>query len=197
MTQNQNAILKDILPRILKDLNHHPLTWERIGAISKTTSHPMAFVRLACSDSLTRLSYLLCEAILHKIYEAFDRIDLEGQRTHEKVRSLLHDQFQTLEEYRSALLNLQKTLSLFHIVEKLYEVVDEIWHRAGDQSTDYNFYTKRLLLGAVYIPTLKGFLKKNLTLEETMDEIDKRLKRVMKIPKLKKDLKSFFKKGLF
>ena len=33
------------------------------------------------------------------------------------------------------------------------ELCDDVWHRAGDASTDYNWYTKRLTLAAVYTST--------------------------------------------
>eukprot|EP00958_Prasinococcus_capsulatus_P010980 scaffold1077_cov388-Prasinococcus_capsulatus_cf.AAC.12 len=36
---------------------------------------------------------------------------------------------------------------------QLYVTVDEIWGSAGDTSTDYNWYTKRSLLAAVYTAT--------------------------------------------
>ncbi len=40
----------------------------------------------------------------------------------------------------------------------LYRSVDAIWHAAGDTSTDYNFYTKRMLLAGVYSATLLFWL---------------------------------------
>jgi ubiquinone biosynthesis protein COQ9 len=36
----------------------------------------------------------------------------------------------------------------------LYRTVDAIWRAAGDTSTDFNFYTKRAILAAVYSATL-------------------------------------------
>ena len=36
---------------------------------------------------------------------------------------------------------------------QLYLTVDEIWCSAGDTATDYNWYTKRSLLSAVYAST--------------------------------------------
>jgi ubiquinone biosynthesis protein COQ9 len=40
----------------------------------------------------------------------------------------------------------------------LYGTVDAIWHGVGDRSTDYNFYSKRLLLAGVYSATLVFWL---------------------------------------
>lgn len=38
-------------------------------------------------------------------------------------------------------------------VQQRAELVDDIWHACGDTSTDYNWYTKRGLLAAVYATT--------------------------------------------
>ncbi|KAF8061102.1 coq9 [Scenedesmus sp. PABB004] len=38
-------------------------------------------------------------------------------------------------------------------LELLSELVDAIWHAAGDTSTDYNWYTKRALLAGIYTAT--------------------------------------------
>ncbi len=40
----------------------------------------------------------------------------------------------------------------------LYRTVDAVWHGVGDTSTDYNFYTKRLLLAGVYSATVLAWL---------------------------------------
>jgi ubiquinone biosynthesis protein COQ9 len=61
-----------------------------------------------------------------------------------------------------------------------------MWRIAGDTSTDYNHYTKRLMLGGVYASTLlvwlddasEGFI-------ETRSFLDRRIDDVMKIEKAK------------
>jgi ubiquinone biosynthesis protein COQ9 len=36
----------------------------------------------------------------------------------------------------------------------LYRTIDRLWYAAGDSSTDFNFYTKRLILAPIYGSTL-------------------------------------------
>ncbi|MFO1241933.1 MAG: COQ9 family protein [Rickettsiales bacterium] len=43
-------------------------------------------------------------------------------------------------------------------LKTLYRTVDTIWRLAGDTSTDFNFYTKRMLLAKVYSATLLYWL---------------------------------------
>lgn len=38
-------------------------------------------------------------------------------------------------------------------LQQVATLVDDIWHAAGDKSTDHNWYTKRALLGGVYCST--------------------------------------------
>ena len=77
--------------------------------------------------------------------------------------------------------------------KNLYKSVDTMWYLAGDNSTDFNFYTKRLILSGIYWTTLLIFFNKNI--EEAENNIDKSLKRIAKLPKLKERL-SFIKENL-
>lgn len=44
-------------------------------------------------------------------------------------------------------------LNFANSVENLADLCDEIWFLAGDSSTDFNWYTKRMILSAVYTST--------------------------------------------
>jgi ubiquinone biosynthesis protein COQ9 len=68
----------------------------------------------------------------------------------------------------------------------LYATVDIIWRAAGDTSTDYNFYTKRLLLSKVYAATVRVWLEdKTGDLSDTEAFLRRRIENVMQIEKLK------------
>lgn len=64
-----------------------------------------------------------------------------------------------------------------------YDTVDVIWRAAGDTATDFNFYTKRGLLAAVYGATLLFWLddrSENCT--ATWAFLDRRIAEVMQFP---------------
>lgn len=64
--------------------------------------------------------------------------------------------------------------------------VDAIWRFAGDESTDYNYYTKRSLLFAVYSSTLIYYLSdESKNHQNTWEFLDKRIASVLKIGNLK------------
>ena len=85
--------------------------------------------------------------------------------------------------------------------KNLYNSVDNMWYLAGDNSTDFSFYTKRLTLALIYINALFIFFNKDI--EQATINIDKNLKMISNIPKFKerfsfiKDSLPIFLKGIF
>ena len=74
----------------------------------------------------------------------------------------------------------------------LYKTVDALWYAAGDTSTDFNFYTKRATLAGVYSSTLLYWLNdRSPGAAETWSFLDRRIDDVMKIEKLKSQVRSW------
>jgi ubiquinone biosynthesis protein COQ9 len=72
----------------------------------------------------------------------------------------------------------------------LYRTVDTIWRAIGDTSTDFNFYTKRAILAAVYSATLMRWFTDDSEGEAATQEfLDRRIENVMRFEKLKADLR--------
>ena len=61
-----------------------------------------------------------------------------------------------------------------------------MWYLAGDNSTDFNFYTKRLILSGIYTNALFVFFSKDM--KHVEENLNINLKRVAKIPKIKERL---------
>ena len=70
-----------------------------------------------------------------------------------------------------------------------YRTCNSIWRIAGDKSTDFSFYTRRISLAAVYTSTLLFWLndKSNNSIETELF-LDRRLKDISKISSLKRPL---------
>jgi len=68
----------------------------------------------------------------------------------------------------------------------LYRTVDTVWFAIGDTSTDFNFYSRRLLLSGVYLSTLLYWLNDNSEeSKETWGFLDRRIADVMRIERAK------------
>ena len=75
----------------------------------------------------------------------------------------------------------------------LYRTCDEIWRVSGDTSNDFSFYTKRLILSGVYTSTLLFWINEDSNnFENTEKFLDRRLKNVSSIGKIKKVSNDFF-----
>jgi ubiquinone biosynthesis protein COQ9 len=64
----------------------------------------------------------------------------------------------------------------------LYRTVDAMWFAAGDRSTDYNFYSKRLLLAGVYSSTLLYWLNdRSDDHQDSWAFLERRIGEVLKV----------------
>lgn len=73
----------------------------------------------------------------------------------------------------------------------LYRTVDLMWKTILDPSTDFNFYTKRLTLSAVYTSTFLFWLAdESEDNKDTWEFLDRRIENVMKFEKFKAKCKN-------
>lgn len=68
--------------------------------------------------------------------------------------------------------------------KNFWRTVDKIWYLAGDKATDFNYYTKRGLLFAVYKSTFLYYINTDSE-EESWVFLEKRIENVMKIGSVK------------
>lgn len=96
------------------------------------------------------------------------------------------------EAARRALAALSLPFNAGLAIKLLYKTVDAMWYAAGDTSTDFNFYTKRATLAGVYSATLLYWLSdRSPASESTWAFLDRRIDDVMKIEKLKSQVRSW------
>ncbi len=122
-----------------------------------------------------------------------------------RIKKILITRFQILDInkkfYQKTFNHLLLPSNVKVMKKSLYKAIDEMWYMAGDNSTDFNFYTKRLILASIYINAL--FIFFNSTLDDVELNIDKNLKKLSNIPKLKNKLSvladglPYFLKGIF
>ena len=122
------------------------------------------------------------------------QIDLIRLPIHKRIRKVLLSKISLMNKdkffYRSIFLNLLIPKKNFSLSSQLYNSVDQLWFIAGDSSTDFNFYTKRLILSGIYSRVMLFFFNNN-NQEELENILDESLKRVSKIPEIKSKLKIF------
>jgi ubiquinone biosynthesis protein COQ9 len=126
---------------------------------------------------------------------------LEGMKIREKIRSLIWRRLEIMEPAREAVRRALAILAMPQDVPRALRIgwrtTDLMWRIAGDTSTDFNHYTKRMTLGAVYASTLLVWLDdQSQGWQETAAFLDRRIDDVMKIEKLKAEWRGSSGRGL-
>ncbi len=90
------------------------------------------------------------------------RFDVPAMKIRERIRLAVATRLEQAEPHREAVRRAAQILAqpqnAARAARTLWRTVDSIWRATGDTSTDYNFYTKRAILAAVYSATLLYWL---------------------------------------
>ena len=123
----------------------------------------------------------------HRMIARLDKIDLDSMKIRERIAIAVRMRLEELSGQEEALRR-----SIFKSSPRyLYKTVDLIWRRAGDRAVDFNFYSKRALLATVLSSTTLYWLDdKSENHAKTWGFLDRRISDVMKIPKVKANLKN-------
>ena len=136
---------------------------------------------------------------------AMDGADLGNMRVRDRVIFGVRARLEFLAPHKEAVRKGLGVLMLpTHAIQMAnitHTTVDHIWYGAGDRSSDFNYYTKRGLLGPVYAATVLYWLNDSSENNaDTWDFLSRRIDDVLKIPpmkaKLQQALEGFLKGGL-
>ncbi len=117
---------------------------------------------------------------------------LKDMKIRERIRALIWHRIEIMGPAREAVRRAIAILAMPHnaplAVRISWRTADLMWRIAGDTSTDFNHYTKRLTLGAVYGSTLLVWLDDHSEgWIETASFLDRRIDNVMRFEKFKAD----------
>jgi ubiquinone biosynthesis protein COQ9 len=138
----------------------------------------------------------LSERSDRRMVEDMEAAGVADMKIRERIRTAVRIRLERhageREAVRRALALLALPLNAGLGLKLLYKTVDAMWYAAGDTSTDFNFYTKRATLAGVYSSTLLYWLNdRSPDAAATWEFLDRRIDDVMRIEKLKADLRSW------
>lgn len=118
---------------------------------------------------------------------AFEASASSTMKTRERIAQAIRLRLENLAPHREAVRRALALLALPHnapvAASLVWHTVDAIWYAAGDTATDFNYYTKRALLGGVYSATVFYWLDdKSEGCAETWKFLDRRLADVLRVP---------------
>ena len=154
-----------------------------------------AQARLAVPKDRAGKIDLYVRAVDRELEAWFTPERLQGLKIREKIRGLVWKRLEIMAPAREAV---RRALSILAMPQNIpaglragWRTADVMWRIAGDTSTDFNHYTKRLTLSGVYASTLLVWLDdQSEGWAETAAFLDRRIDDVMKIEKVKNDWRS-------
>ena len=125
---------------------------------------------------------------------ALANMALTEMKIRERIKSAVHARIAALRPHKeaarraAAFLTMPQNAAL--ALKLLYRTVDRMWRAAGDTSTDFNFYSKRIILAGVYTSTLfRWFNDTGEDEKDTFAFLDARIENVMQFEKFKAEAK--------
>lgn len=149
-----------------------------------------AQARLAMPKTQAGMVDAYIQAVDRGIEDHFTPKRLARMKIRDKIRSLVWRRLEIMEPAREAV---RRGVAILAMPQNLplgvrigWRTADLMWRIAGDTSTDFNHYTKRITLGGVYASTLLAWLDDNSDgFSETAAFLDRRIDDVMEFEKWK------------
>ncbi len=198
-TFDNRKIKIDLIRAMLTHVPFDGWTWEAMeqGAIDisfekkKTSSSRIEIFKDLFKNGSIDFINVFSEMIDLEVKKNYDLIDPKPERVPEKIKKMIMIRLNLCQKYKEAV---RSSIALTAIptnaktsINILYRTCNSMWRIAGDKSTDFSFYTRRISLATVYTSTLLFWLndKSNDNIE-TEFFLDRRLRDIGKISSFKK-----------
>jgi len=146
--------------------------------------------RLAMPKSQAAMIDCYIQEVDRALEASFTADELAAMKIRDKIRALVWKRLEIMgparEAVRSALAVLAMPQNIPLAIRISWRSADLMWRMAGDTSTDFNHYTKRMTLGAVYGSTSLAWLDdQSEGWSSTAAFLDRRIDDVMRFEKFK------------
>ncbi|GAA4710385.1 COQ9 family protein [Sphingomonas lutea] len=165
-------------------------TEKAVDAAADQLGIDRAQARLAMPKGQAAMVDLYIQAVDRALEAAFTPERLAGMKIRDKIRSMVWHRLEVMGPAREAV---RRGLAILAMPQNVplglrisWRSADLMWRLAGDTSTDFNHYTKRMTLGAVYGSTLLAWLDDQTEgWMESAAFLDRRIDNVMQFEKWK------------
>ncbi|GAB5482892.1 MAG: COQ9 family protein [Parasphingorhabdus sp.] len=166
---------------------------DAVAAAAKQARVDGDIARLAFNDGPVDMIDAWFQSVDETMVAKYSAEELGAMKIRERITVLVVARLEILEPDREGL---RRALALLAVPPNLrtaaklgWRAADKMWRLAGDTATDYNHYTKRTLLSAVYGSTISVFLDDESDGHaETKAFLDRRIENVMQFEKVKAKL---------
>lgn len=150
----------------------------------------VAQARLAFPKGKAAMVDAYIQGVDRELEKRLPPASLQAMKIRERIRALVWTRLEIMgparEAVRSALAILSMPQNVPLATAIAWRSADLMWRLAGDTSTDFNHYTKRMTLGAVYASTLVAWIDdQSEGWSESAAFLDRRIENVMQFEKWK------------
>ena len=139
-----------------------------------------------CPRGLDDLSRMFADWADNEMLRAMEQDDVSQMKVRDKITHGVRARLMALSPHRQAFKASMKYM--LHPMRGLFtkkltwQTADRLWYAAGDRATDYNHYTKRLLLSGVLASTTLYWLRDTSDdYSKTWVFLDRRIQNVMTV----------------
>ncbi len=153
------------------------------------------FLPFIFENSVADIADFFIRVLDKKMQEAAIGVDFGAMKIRDKIKTLVRIRLQINQEYKP---QLQKLIHFYLHPKNMscafknsYKTADLMWKLAGDSATDFNFYSKRIILAKIYIRVLFYFVKdESENYYKTLDFLDSQIEKVMQFTAFKFKVKN-------
>ena len=187
---DDTALKEAVLAAALKDAAFDGFTDSVLAKAGKSAGADKAALERLFPDGPASLIEFYSTSVDAEMEKVLAGLELPARKIRERIKLAVLTRLSILKPNKEAARRAAALLSLpVHAAlgaKLLYASVDAMWRAAGDNSTDFNFYTKRGILAGVYASVLMRWF--NDTGEDesaTAAFLDARIENVMQFEKFK------------
>ncbi len=190
-------VRRRLLEAALREVPFDGWSWKALAAAAEAAGYDGTMARRAFPGGPAELiEYFVAEAD-RTMLTALEQCDVASMRAGDRIAMAIQLRLEHSAPHREAIRRAVAYQALPgqgpRALAALYRTVDAIWRAVGDTSTDWNFYSKRLLLAGVYSSTLLYWLDDaSPDFSATWEFLDRRMEDVMRVQKVKGRLAKLF-----
>lgn len=147
------------------------------------------YAKILFPEGVGQLVDFFMRQIDEQMLLVFSEKKIDTMRVRDRISFAVRTRLEICSEYKPTI---KQTVSFYAMPQNvlratktLWKTVDSIWYAAGDDASDFNHYTKRVSLAAVYSSTLLYWLNDTPDHENTWQFLDRRIGNVMQFHKAK------------
>ncbi|MFT6331924.1 MAG: ubiquinone biosynthesis protein COQ9 [Lentimonas sp.] len=169
---------------------------ETLKLAFKKAEIKVKFVPFIFENGCLDMANFFIRELDEELLEDTKNIDFSQMKIRDKIKNLVKIRLEINEQYKPQIQQLIKFYSkpknTSSALKNSFKTSDLMWKIAGDNATDFNFYSKRLILAKIYLRVLTYFIKDNSeNHQKTFNLLDEEIEKVMKFGALKFKAKNY------